>query len=219
MTRWDSCAGCDQCLDDFCIDFRIATVSGGPHCLSENCAAVHVSRFQWRLVLQQQLNHFQLPEDGGPVQRSLTISTTVRKIDTVVQQELNYIFVSAGTRIQERRLKPLFRRSRFACDKALHNVEATHAGSSFQVQTSTAFCKVRSSLRAAIRKCSENRALPITSGDLVIDLCAVIEKQLQQRILHPGAKRMNAGRYQTERRRASAIHVRLGIDLRTTFQQ
>src|SRR6185369_8411024 len=127
--------------------------------------------------------------------------------------------MSAGTRIQERRLKPLFRWLRFVPEKTLHDIEATHAGSSFQVQTSTAFCKVRSSLRAAIRKCSENRALPITSGDLVIDLCAVIEKQLQQRILDTSAKRMHAGRYQTERRRASAIHVRLGIDLRTTFQQ
>jgi len=185
MTRWDFRAGRDQGLDDFCVDFRIATMSGGPHCLSENCAAVHVSRFQWRLVLQQQLDHFQPPEDDGPVQRSLTIAATVCKIGAFVQQKLDYIFVSAATRIQKRRLKPLFRRCSFVLEKTLHDVQSTHAGSSVQVQTSTAFGKVRGRLGTTIRECSENGALSITSAGLVIDLCAVIEQQLQQRICTP----------------------------------
>src|SRR6185369_10516260 len=121
--------------------------------------------------------------------------------------------------IQKRRLKPLLRRRSFVLEKTLHDVQTTHAGGSVQVQTSAAFGKVRGRLGTTIRECSENGALSITSAGLVIDLCAVIEQQLQQRILHTRAKRMNARRYQSERRRASAIHVCFGVDLRTSFQQ
>jgi len=53
----------------------------------------------------------------------------------------------------------------------------------------------------------------------MLDLGAMIEQQLDQRVLHSRLARMRARRDQAERRAPASVHIRLGFDLGACLEQ
>ena len=71
----------------------------------------------------------------------------------------------------------------------------------------------------SVCQCPEHGALTISGARAMIGLGSVIKQCFNQLVLHTGEIRMNTRSNKTERRRSSAIHVRLGVNFGACFQQ
>ena len=123
----------------------------------------------------------------------------------------------------ERRLHLFRRRNRLepalGVEVVLHEIEAADARCAFEVQPRAARREVFRRGAASVGQASRDQRMIVSGGARTIDLRAVVDQDLHQRVLHAGALGVNAGRDEAERRATAAVHVRLGVDLGARREQ
>src|SRR6185369_6561172 len=104
-------------------------------------------------------------------------------------------------------------------EKFFDDIETADPGCTFEIKSRTTVSQKYSGLTTSVRQTSRHRALMISGTRHVIDIRAMVQQYLHERILHTSSKRVNTGANQTKRSRSATVHICLRINISARIQQ
>src|ERR1044071_8251599 len=103
-------------------------------------------------------------------------------------------------------------------EESLDDIETAHASGTLEIQSRATIGQIHSSLTTSVRQTSRHGILMIARTRLMIDIGAMVQEDLHERVLHTCPKWVNTGGDETKRGRSATVHVCLRINIRARFQ-